>query len=181
MHGEWARSIGATRRTLQADGTASSEIRNLDSWLLGARYLTDNEITVLAELYRNGAGFDEAQLARFYGLLDEAFAAGGGQNLQALARTLAQTGYGRANPGRDYAYLRISVKDPFDWLYLTPSLTTIVNLRDSSFQLTPELVYTGWKDLELRLRAVLTRGGEGSEFGAKPASDRLELRLRAFF
>ncbi|MDP1647097.1 MAG: hypothetical protein Q8M01_02705 [Rubrivivax sp.] len=181
VHGEWARSIGATRRTLQPDGKVSSEIRNLDSWLLGARYLTDNEITVLGELYRNGAGYDEAQLARFYGLLDEAFAAGGGQGLQALARSLAQAGYGRANPGRDYAYLRISAKDPFDWLYLTPSLTTIVNLRDSSFQLTPEVVYTGWQNVELRLRAIFTRGREGSEFGEKPASDRLELRLRLYF
>ena len=93
-------------------------------------------------MYRNGAGFDETQLARFYGLLDKAFAAGGEQNLQALARNLAQAGYGRSNPGRDYAYLRLSAKDPFDWLYLTPALTTIVNLRDSSFQLTPEVAYT---------------------------------------
>lgn len=181
VHGEWARSLDVTRRVLGSDGTVTSEQRNLDSWLLGARYLTESEITVLAELYRNGAGYSETQLARFYNLLEAAFAAGGGQNLQALARSLAQAGYGRANPGRDYAYLRISAKDPFDWLYMTPSLTAIVNLRDSSFQLTPELVYTGWNDLELRLRAVLTRGSQGSEFGEKPASDRLELRLRAFF
>ncbi|MDZ7592145.1 MAG: hypothetical protein U5L05_15995 [Rubrivivax sp.] len=181
VHGEWARSLDATRRVLGGDGTVTSEQRHLDSWLLGARYLTASEITVLAELYRNGAGYSQTQLARFYNLLDAAFAAGGGQNLQALARSLAQAGYGRANPGRDYAYLRISAKDPFDWLYVTPSLNSIVNLDDQSWQLTLELLYTGWQNVELRLRGILTQGDEATEFGEKPAAQRLELRLRWYF
>ena len=48
---------------------------------------------------------------------------GGGAfaSAQALAQSLAQSGYGRANPGRHYAYLRISAKDPFDWLYVSPA------------------------------------------------------------
>jgi hypothetical protein len=181
VHGEWARAIGVTRRELGAGGSVSTTTANADSWLIGARYLSENEVTVIGELYRNGLGFDEDQLARFYALLDQAFAAGGGQALQALARSLAQAGYGRANPGRNYAYLRVSAKDPFDWLYVAPSLTSIVNLDDQSYQLTFELLYSGWENVELRLRGILTHGDQATEFGEKPSAQRVELRLRWYF
>jgi hypothetical protein len=181
LHGEWARALGVTRRELGAGGKVTTTTANADSWLVGARYLSENEVTVIGELYRNGTGFDADQLARFYALLDQAFAAGGGQALQALARSLAQAGYGRANPGRNYAYLRVSAKDPFDWLYVSPSLTSIVNLDDQSWQLTLELLYTGWENVELRLRGILTQGDEATEFGEKPAAQRVELRLRVYF
>jgi len=181
LHGEWARSIGATRRVLGADGAVVSEVQNLDSWLLGARYLTENEITWITELYRNGAGYDEAQLATFYRLLDQAFSMGGGAQAQALAQSLAQSGYGRVNPGQRYAYLRVSAKDPFDWLYFTPAITVIANLGDRSWQVTPELLYTGWRNVELRARAVLLQGDPLTEYGAKAVERRLELRLRLYF
>lgn len=180
VHGEWARtSAGAGRAP--GSGAAPSRSGRSESWLLGARYLTDNEVTWIAELYRNGAGFDEAQLAAFYGLLDAAFGAGGTAAQQAQALALAQAGYARNNPGRRYAYLRVSAKDPFEQLYFTPALTAIVNLDDRSFQLTPELLYTGWQNVELRARAIGLAGRDGSEFGEKPAARRLELSLKLFF
>ena len=36
------------------------------------------------------------------------------------ARSVAQSGYGKANPGRDYLYLKASVREPFDWVYGRP-------------------------------------------------------------
>ena len=181
VHGEWARAIGATRRVLGSDGLPSSERANLDSWLLGARYITEGEVTWLAELYRNGAGFDAAQLQVFYRQLDRAFGPAGSAAMQAQAVSLAQSGYGRTNPGQRYAYLRLSAKDPFDWLYFNPALTAIANLDDRSWQLTPELVYTGWQNVELRTRAVLLHGAALSEFGEKAAARRLEVSLRVYF
>lgn len=181
VHGEWARAIGATRRVLQTDGSLATTRGNVDSALLGARYITDNEVTWVAELYRNGAGYDAAELARYYGALQAAYGPSGTAAAQAQAVSLASSGYGRANPGRRYAYLRVSTKDPFDWLYFNPALTAIANLDDHSWQLTPELLYTGWQDVELRARAVLLYGGPLAEFGAKAAERRLELRLRLYF
>ena len=61
---------------------------------------------------------------------------------------------------QDYLYLRVSQKEPFDILYFTPSLTTIVNLNDSSFSIAPEIAYTGITNLELRLKATFLVGGE---------------------
>jgi hypothetical protein len=181
VHGEWARTVDATRRLLAADGSVRSETITADSWLLGLRYITEREVTWIAELYRNGLGYDEDELATFYRQLEAAFASGASSALQDRLTALAQAGYGRASPGRHYAYLRLSAKEPFDWLYFTPALTAIANVDDGSWQITPEAVYTGWTDFELRARLVVLGGDRYSEFGAKPSSERLELRLRWFF
>ena len=99
----------------------------------------------------------------------------------AKAQNLSQGNYGRPNPMKDYLYLRVSQKEPFDILYFTPSLTTIVNLHDSSFSITPEIAYTGITNLELRLKAMFLVGGEGTEFGEKPNNYRIEFRARYYF
>jgi hypothetical protein len=82
---------------------------------------------------------------------------------------------------RDYLYLRISQKEPFDILYFTPALTTILNLDDRSFSISPELLYTGITNLELRLRGTALVGDRFSAFGEKPNDARLELRVRYYF
>jgi hypothetical protein len=82
---------------------------------------------------------------------------------------------------RNYLYLRASQKEPFDILYFTPSLTTIVNLDDGSYSLIGELLYTGFGDFELRLRAAANRGDRLTEFGEKPVDERVELRARWYF
>lgn len=78
-------------------------------------------------------------------------------------------------------YLRASQKEPFDIVYFTPSLTLIANLGDRSFSLTPELLYTGVTNLDLRLRASWLKGGAGSEFGEKQNTRKLELMMRYYF
>jgi hypothetical protein len=119
------------------------------------RYLTERETTWVVEYYRNGAGLTEAQFrARPVG----------GPSLM-----------------RNYLYLRASQKEPFDILYFTPSATTIVNLDDGSYSVIGELAYTGFKDIELRLRAAFNRGERLTEFGEKPVDARYELRLRYYF
>jgi hypothetical protein len=125
------------------------------SYLLGMRYLTERETTWIVELYRNGAGVTEAQFR---------------------ARPV-----GRPNPMRNYLYVRASQKEPFDILYFTPSAFTIVNLDDGSYSLVGELLYTGFKDFELRLRAAANRGERLTEFGEKPVDARYELRARWHF
>ncbi len=82
---------------------------------------------------------------------------------------------------RDYLYFRASQKEPFGILYFTPGITSIVNLRDRSFLLTPEVQYSPVANLMLRFRTPLLIGGEGTEYGEKLADYRLELRLRYFF
>jgi hypothetical protein len=175
IHGEWARIRDFEQRSIDAAGNVSATTRNVSSVLLGLRYLTENDTTWIAELYRNGTGYTEGQLADFLGLADSA-----NPVLFNKAVQISQA-YARANAGRDYLYLRASQKEPFDIVYFTPSLTLIANLADRSWSLTPELLYTGITNLDLRLRASWLHGDAHSEFGEKQNKRRLELLARFYF
>ena len=97
------------------------------------------------------------------------------------ANNLSQGNYGRMTPETNYLYLRISQKEPFDILYFTPAITMIGNIDDKSFSITPEFLYTGITNLELRLRAGVIVGSRGSEFGEKPNDYRIDFRIRYYF
>ncbi|MGD8743134.1 MAG: hypothetical protein PVH46_06880, partial [Granulosicoccaceae bacterium] len=146
----------------------------------GLRYLTENDTTVIAEYYRNGAGYSRSELDDFYRAVHAADYTGNAALLDKL-ESLARQGYAKRNPGKNYFYLRISNKEPFDILYFTPSVTAIINMDDSSYSLAPELLYTGITNLELRLRATILEGERFSEFGEKLNSNKLEFRLRYYF
>jgi hypothetical protein len=82
---------------------------------------------------------------------------------------------------QNYVYLRASQKEPFNILYFTPAVTTIVNVDDQSFVVIPELTYSPVTNLELRFRAVALVGERRTEYGEKPNDYRLELRVRYYF
>lgn len=175
IHGEWARMRDVETRRIDAAGNITTEVRDATSVLLGVRYLTVNDTTWIAELYRNGTGYTESQLTDFHRLVDS-----GTPALLTKARQISPS-YGRPNAGERYLYLRASQKEPFDIVYFTPSATLIANLDDRSWSLTPELLYTGVTNLDLRLRATWLKGGSGTEFGEKQNERKLELMARFYF
>jgi len=181
LHGEWARTLDASRNTVTASGVTSSERVVMDSYLLGVRYLTQGEVTWIAEYYRNGAGYSAQELSVYYQFLETALEPGAPATLASTARTVAQSGYARPNPGRDYLYLKASVSEPLDWVYGAASLTTMVNLNDHSYQITPEISYTGFANWELRGRLILLAGQAHTEFNEKTTSRRLEIYARYYF
>jgi hypothetical protein len=89
--------------------------------------------------------------------------------------------YGRPNPMQDYLYLRVTQKEPFNILYFTPAITTIMNLNDRSFSFSPELLYTGFTNWEFRLKGTALAGQKETEFGEKQNDYRIELRVRYYF
>ena len=184
IHGEWARVAGAQHPVVDPTGNAGSERLDGTSYLLGMRYLSERETTTIVEYYRNGSGYDSARLRDFFQFVDRGVAqyqSGGGSTLLQRATSLAQGGYGQPNPGRRYAYLRVSQNEPFDTLYLSAAVTAIANLDDRSYSLAPELQYTRFRNLELRLRLFLLHGGAGTDFGEKQNDRRIEFRARYFF
>jgi hypothetical protein len=154
------------------------------SYLLGLRYLTPQETTLILEYYYNGMGFTPSEVQDFVSFVDDSYATfqhtGNTSGLQRAA-TLAEGAYDRPNPMRHYVYMRASQKEPFDILYFTPAFTSIVNLADGSFNVIPELLYSPTTNLELRFRAVGLFGAQGTEYGERQNDYRLELRVRYFF
>ena len=97
------------------------------------------------------------------------------------ALSLGQGSYGRPNPGTDYVYFRAQRKDALGIVYFSPAITATMNLQDRSYQLAPELQYTGIGNLDLRVRLFLLEGRGGTDFGEKQASRKLELQVRYYF
>jgi len=86
-----------------------------------------------------------------------------------------------AKPMRDYLYFRASWNEPFDILYFTPAVFSIINLNDQSLSITPELWYNPITNLQLRLRGAFLLGGNDTEFGEKQNDYKVELRARYYF
>lgn len=184
VHGEFACFPGYQRTFIDRSGKSYTDEYNAVSYLIGTRYLTSRETTFIFEYYRNGTGFTENEMRDYFGYIDDGYRAylntGNDAALQRAA-TLSEKNYGRINPMRDYLYLRIVQKEPFDILYFTPAVTTILNLNDGSFNLSPEIVYTRITNLELRLKAGIIVGSPGSEYGEKANDYRLEIRAGYYF
>lgn len=184
VHGEAAFLKDVPASILDRSGTVSTVERDAASLLLGTRYLTARDTTCILEYYRNGAGFTEDEMQAFFGFVRNAhrISAETGQDaaLQKAA-SLLEGQYGRANPMRDYLYLRISQKEPFDILYFTPAVTTVLNLQDRSLTVSPEMAYAGITNLDLRLKASFIAGSRDSEYGEKPFDFKLELRAGYYF
>lgn len=184
IHGEYSHIKDYTKVVTDSSGNLYKESYNANNYLLGLRYLTESNTTFIFEYYRNDTGFSSYEMEDYYSFIDTSFDEYllTGNNASLLeCKTLQKGPYGKMNPGKDYLYLRATKQDAFDIVYFNPSFTTIYNIDDKSFTLTPELLYNPVTNLELRFRTVLNFGGEYSEFGEKPADYRLEFRMRYYF
>ena len=164
VHGEWARINNFKLTTINAQGVGTTREWNAISYLLGLRYLSPQETTYILEYYHNGTGLTQSQFQDFVTFTNNSYAtflSTGNDSGLARASQLAEAAYGRPNPMRDYLYFRASQKEPFDILYFTPALTSIINLQDGSLVVIPELTYSPITNLELRFRTPVLIGGKG--------------------
>lgn len=179
IHGDLAYRSQQNQTLLTADNQLISQTSESFQGLLGLRYLTESELTWIAEWYVNPQGYSLTELKPFYDLAHT-------NPLNSLsdyqlAQQAKQAGYAATNPGQQYLYLRTSQKDFADIIYLSAALTGIMNLEDSSSVLTPELTYTGLKNSEFRLRVSALQGGTQTEFGEKLNDLKWEARARFYF
>jgi hypothetical protein len=184
VHGEWALITDFPQVSVDAQGLVARRVSDVTSYLVGIRYLTERETTFIVEYYHNGTGFTSAQMENFFRFVETSnamFRSTGDPTGLQRATTLAEGGFGQPNPMQDYVYLRASQKEPFDILYFTPALTTILNVDDQSFVVIPELTYSPRTNLELRFRAAALVGERRTEYGERPSDYRLELRVRYYF
>jgi len=184
IHGEFAVIEDYRKRFIDSDGNLFEKEFDAKSYLAGIRFLTERETTYILEYYRNGTGFTTDEMRDYFSFINTAYdsyLASGSDMLLKKGLKITEGNYGRINPAREYLYLRISQKEPLDILYFTPSITGISNIADQSFSLSPELLYTGITNLELRMKASLITGERLSEYGEKQNDYRVEIRARYYF
>jgi hypothetical protein len=185
IHGELAHIPRQRQQVLDPfSGQPAQQIRSDTSYLIGLRYLSEDDITTIIEFYHNDDGYTEAEQEDFFRLVDQGYGAyllDGDSSQLAQATRVGQNGYLAPQSGRDYLYSRFTWKEPFDILYFTPGLTAIINTDDQSFSLSPEAVYTAFTNWELRLRFSWLQGQNYSEYGEKQNSSKVEFRVRYFY
>src|SRR3990172_5141499 len=184
IHGEFAVIEDYRKRFIDSAGNLFEKEFDAESYLAGIRYLTARETTYILEYYRNRTGFTTDEMSDYFSFINTAYDsyfASGSDLLLKKGLNITEGNYVRMNPAREYVYLRISQKEPFDILYFTPSLTGILNINDKSFSMSPEFLYTGITNLELRMKASLITGERLSEYGEKQNDYRVELRARYYF
>ncbi|MCX5819234.1 MAG: hypothetical protein NT047_04920 [Deltaproteobacteria bacterium] len=184
IHGEYAYVRNARKTLLDANGNMSAVETDAQSYLAGIRHLTAFDLTTIVEYYHNGTGFSGDELENYFAFVNRAYnlyQSTGKTAALDSAKNLADGAYGRSSAGENYLYVRFSQKEPFDVLYFTPSLTWILNLDDRSYSLTPELLYTGFTNWELRFRTAFIAGARNTEFGEKQNDYRMELRIGYYF
>ncbi len=175
IHGEAALLQDHTKVIVHSDGTVTQSTYDTQNYLAGVRYLSSANTTYIFEYYHNGQGYSDRETDDMFDYLNRL----NNEQLVALGSNLAS--YQVPNFMRNYLFLKTSQKEPFGWLYLTPSLYSIINVSDGSFNLIPEAVYTGVENLELRVRTSLLFGADGTEYGGKANTWKLELRGRLYF
>jgi hypothetical protein len=184
VHGEFAFINNQQKTSVDSTGKVTQSKFDAKSYLLGIRYLTPSDTTFILDYFHDGTGFSRMEMKDFFSFIDrgfDSFESTGNANLLNRAASLFQGNFGRPNPMQDYLYLRVSQKEPFNILYFTPAITTIMNLNDKSLSISPELLYTGITNLELRLKAFGLFGGKKTDFGEKQNDYRIELRVRYYF
>jgi hypothetical protein len=152
------------------------------AYLAGIRFITERELTIIAEFYHNDAGKDQETMKYSFMSMNAAYdkytATGNDTALKSLS---SKNSSQKSNPMMNYLYFRASQKDPFDILYVTPAVTWLYNLDDRSFSISPEISYSGITDLDIRLKASALFGKTYSEFGEKSVKQKLEMRVRYSF
>jgi len=184
VHGEIAYFRNSQKNVVDTNGNRYTVEGESVSSVIGIRHLTSFDLTTIIEYYHNGLGFSGDEMKNYYGLINrgyDSYKSTGNTNTLIQAQQLAESGYVRANSMKNYLYARFSQKEPLDILYWTTSLTGMMNIDDQSWSLTPEFLYTGFTNWELRLRTGFIVGGRNSEFGEKQNDYRIELRIGYYF
>ncbi|HDQ41901.1 MAG TPA: hypothetical protein ENN39_12865 [Desulfonatronum sp.] len=183
VHGELALRRGFERPRAGADGTMKTERRDAVSLLLGLRYVNRHDTTFILEYLHNGEGYGREDMRAYHDLIASGAAArehGKDDGLLRAGRAAAPL-YNKSSAMRDYVYLRIIHKEPFNILYFTPALTVICNTADKSLTLNPEVVWSPRQNLELKAKLGLPMGRGRTEFGEKMHHVRAELTLTRYF
>ena len=184
IHGEFAFFNDYKKVYIDRAGSIFTTEYDATSYLIGLRYLTSLETTFILEYYHNERGFSRSAMKDYFSFIDSGYNlynSTGDDSILKMASHVTKKNYAWINPMRDYLYLRIMHKEPFNILYFTPAITGIFNLKDQSFFLSPELLYYPITNLELRLKTTFLVGGTYTEYGEKASDYRLELRVRYYF
>ena len=179
MHGEISTFNNQPKYLISNNALETKYIDGI-SYLSGIRWLNEWNITTILEYYHNDAGLTTKEFEDYNNFLVNAVASG---NAVAAfnAANIVRSNFSGTNLMRDYLYLKISWPEPFNMVYFTPSLYTIINTNDGSSITGVPLSYKPVTNLEFIFWPVFLMGNINSELGSKQYENKMELWMRFYF
>ena len=150
------------------------------SYLLGIRYLNNLNMTFIAEYYHNNRGLTSSEYKDYLGYLTGNLESAD-TGLISLTKSVMTTNFRSKNIMQDYVYFKVSLPEPFEWLYSSVSVFTIYNINDGSFLLSPQLGYKPFTNSEILLWPGIFFGDDNSEYGSKQFQNKIEMWFRFYF
>jgi hypothetical protein len=179
LHGEVSVSHNVARYSIEHD-SLYVQVRDDVSYVLGARYLTASNVTLIAEYYHNELGMKGSEYQQYSEYLAKSVVTNNTAIVHSALNTTMR--YFRGNTlMQDYFYAKIIYPEPFDLLYFTPSLYTIYNISDNSYLLSLQLNYKPVTNIEFILWPTILAGNSKSEYGGKQVQEKIEAWMRVFF
>ncbi|MCX6132319.1 MAG: hypothetical protein NTU47_00785 [Ignavibacteriales bacterium] len=179
IHGEFSYAQNVQRHIIR-DGLLANEQTEALSYLLGLRFLSASNTTIIAEYFHNGVGLGRREYEQYYGFVMNGSKSSNPAVMQQTLGTM-QTYFRGSNTMKDYLYVKLIHPEPFDWLYFTPSMYSICNLTDKSFLLSVSLSYKPITNMEFIVWPTILVGGTTTEYGGKQIQERVELWMRVYY
>ncbi|MFH1287448.1 MAG: hypothetical protein ABII25_01965 [bacterium] len=82
---------------------------------------------------------------------------------------------------RNFGYLKTSIKEPFNWLYFTPSLAWLRNLDDESQNVITQLNYAPAANWIFQISWQHFSGKQNTQYGENLVQDKLEIEGTYYF
>lgn len=179
VHGEFSQFENVPKATINQN-TLSIQNSAGNSYLVGLRYLSASDTTVIGEYYHNGTGLTAAEFNQYFQYVDDTISSGQSAAVQQALGTVG-TYFQKSVLMSDYLYFKVSQPEPFNWVYFTPSMYVLYNLGDQSFSLGAPMSYKPFTNFEFVLWPTLLVGSARTQFGDKQFSQRWEAWFRFYF
>ncbi|MCK5311463.1 MAG: hypothetical protein KAJ62_05110, partial [Desulfobacteraceae bacterium] len=183
IHGEVALVKDHTQYIIDEYGNESLQEDTAFNLLFGLRYLSSLETTYILEYFHNGEGYTGNEYKDYLKFIERGY----DQYLATSSKTAISKSkkygayYNQQAAMRDYIYLKISQKDPFDILYFTPAITFIYNINDQSTSVTPGITYSPITNLTLDLKAGFLFGKNKTEYNEKINKAKVVFSVKYYF
>jgi len=158
----------------------SSYTRSGSSFLLGLRWLTRLNTTIIGEYYHNNSGLSHDEFSGYLNYLRN-IRESNDSELISQAKGNMSTIFRSKILMRDYFYLKLMQPEPFDILYTSVSVFSIYNLSDNSFVLSSQISYKPFTNFEFLFWPFFFLGKDNTEYGSKPFKKKLEVWMRFYF
>ncbi|RZB32158.1 MAG: hypothetical protein SRB1_01777 [Desulfobacteraceae bacterium Eth-SRB1] len=184
IHGEAAIVLDYVKYITDQQGNLTERKYDAINFLSGIRYLTSHDTTYIFEYYRNGQGYTSDEMEDYFALIEDGYQKY--INSQSMAKLSKSRQYGsrfynQQTAMKDYLYLKVSQKEPFDILYFTPSVACIYNINDKSASITPQITYAPITNLEFDLKSTFLLGKDHTEFGEKLNDYKVYASVKYYF